>query len=283
MIKLPVPKYDVEKIVNDCISSWGLTASTKARKKRVEASLDEIVEESNRYMQRATAGELSLFRAHEELTHGATKEDMIRLYEDKFVSGGGRKYYEGIRGSASKCPYCRKREVTTIDHYLSKTKYPVFSVAPGNLVPSCSDCNKIKDNIEFTSRDEEVIHPYFDDFTQEKWISAQVIPNGEEPIAFAYKVSCPDAWDKTRKTRALNHFDVFKLARVYAFEASEELVTCLSRIKRDYSSGGEEQAKKALREDISALDSENLNSWRSAMYQAILDDDWFWDEYIKTC
>ena len=104
MIKLPVPKYDVEKIVNDCISSWGLTASTKARKKRVEASLDEIVEESNRYMQRATAGELSLFRAHEELTHGATKEDMIRLYEDKFVSGGGRKYYEGIRGSASKCP-----------------------------------------------------------------------------------------------------------------------------------------------------------------------------------
>lgn len=69
------------------------------------------------------------------------------------------------------CPYCNRHYTFTIqpndkhgpvrpqfDHFLPKSKYPVTALCFYNLVPSCSECNKLKGEGKIA------IHPYEDSF-----------------------------------------------------------------------------------------------------------------------
>lgn len=80
--------------------------------------------------------------------------------------------------------------------------------------------------------------------------------------------------------RASRHFETFKLNELYQSHASEEYIACLNRIKRLYKRGGRELAVADLREQIEDKDMIRLNTWQAAMYQAIIDSEWFWDEYL---
>ena len=48
------------------------------------------------------------------------------------------------------CPYCNKNELiisgswnsADLDHFLPQSKYPLFSLSLGNLIPACKDCNR---------------------------------------------------------------------------------------------------------------------------------------------
>ena len=72
MIKLEKPQFDMEEIVNACISNM----NQGEVKTRILSSKNEIVEESNEYDEKAKRGNLSSFKIHEKLGGGATKEDM---------------------------------------------------------------------------------------------------------------------------------------------------------------------------------------------------------------
>lgn len=278
MIKLEKPQFNQEDIITDCISNMrdGLI------KQRITNSKNEIVKESADYDQRACAGELSHILVHNMLKSGATKDDMTKLYDKKFVpkGEGGRKYYDAIKllSPNNRCPYCAQREVSTLDHYLPKAKYPTYAVTPYNLVPSCRDCNADKLDDDFCCREEETIHPYYDDFSNEKWIVAKMIE--KDPIAFEFEVKCPSNWDDIKKERAQNHFGKFELNKLYKPHASEEFIGCFNGIKRLYKRGGKELAIETLREQIVDKEVIRLNTWQAAMYQAIIDSEWFWNEYL---
>ena len=278
MIRLEKPEFDVEQIVNACVSNM----NEGERKNRIISSTNEIVKESKEYDTKASSGMLSSIEIHEELRSGASKDDMKKLYEDKFVpkGQGGREYYDAIKSRSpnNRCPYCAQREVSTLDHYLPKAKYPTFSVTPYNLIPSCKDCNTGKLTDVFNSREEEVIHPYYDDFSTEEWIVAKMIER--DPVAFEFQVKCPESWDETKKKRAENHFDKFHLNDLYKPYAAEEYVSCFSRIKRSYLRGGKDLAIENLKEDIDDKKKLRLNTWQAAMYQAIIDSEWFWNVHM---
>ena len=40
-----------------------------------------------------------------------------------------------------KCPFCGIGTVSTLDHYLPKSKYPALAITPKNMIPACRDCN----------------------------------------------------------------------------------------------------------------------------------------------
>jgi|GEM_PF-6612590 bacteriophage lambda ninG protein len=65
------------------------------------------------------------------------------------------KYREQMEGK--NCPYCgEKMTKVEIDHFLPKSKYPLLSIYSNNLIPSCIECNKEKDeNIELP-----ICHPF---------------------------------------------------------------------------------------------------------------------------
>lgn len=278
MIKLEKPEFSQEDIIRDCISNM----EDGILKQRIVDSKDEITRKSIEYDQKACMGELSHISVHNVLSGGATKDDMVKLYERKFVpqGEGGRKYYDAIKllPPNNRCPYCAQREVSTLDHYLPKAKYPTYAVTPYNLVPSCAICNTDKRDDNFDCREEETIHPYYDDFTSEKWIVANMIK--EEPIAFEFMVQCPEDWEDIKKVRAQKHFEKFELNRLYKPYASEEFRACFNRIKRLYKRGGKELAIEDLKEHIEDKEVIRLNTWQAAMYQAIIDSEWFWNVYL---
>ncbi len=62
------------------------------------------------------------------------------------------------------CSYCGSPGCGTLDHYYPKKLFPQFSIIPDNLVPCCYRCNKVKGEIFPITKDQRIIHPYFDDF-----------------------------------------------------------------------------------------------------------------------
>lgn len=277
MIKLTKPQYDQKKILDACTANM----REGVLKSHIKASAEEIINESIGYDKKAQKGNLSSIKVHDSLKSGATKDDMKKLYERKFVpeKGGGRDYYDAIMLLANgRCPYCGQRVVSTLDHYLPKSQYPTYAVTSYNLVPSCKDCNFGKLDMVCDTREKEIIHPYYDDFSDEKWIFAKMIE--QEPIAFEFRVKCPDTWDIIKKKRAQNHFEYFKLNELYKPYAAEEYICCLNRILRLYNIGGKELAIEDLKEHIEDREKVRTNTWQSAMYQAIIDSNWFWEEYM---
>lgn len=56
------------------------------------------------------------------------------------------------------CPYCNRDYINyraaavsgaQLDHFFSKSEYPLFAVCIYNLVPSCGNCNRVKSNQSF--------------------------------------------------------------------------------------------------------------------------------------
>ena len=81
--------------------------------------------------------------------------------------------------------------------------------------------------------------------------------------------------------RACNHFEVFELNDLYKPYACERFCEWLGRLKRILVKGGQEAAKEYLRECVEEKRGSRLNTWQAAMYDALLESDWFWKEYLK--
>ena len=82
------------------------------------------------------------------LCNGVDDADLVSGLQNNyaFLQGKGRALrplYDRILNAPQFgiCPYCGARRVSSIDHFLPKERFGVFSVFAVNLVPACSDCN----------------------------------------------------------------------------------------------------------------------------------------------
>ena len=79
------------------------------------------------------------------------------------------------------CPMCGSMHRGTLDHYLPKNKYPVFSIFSLNLIPACK-CNiKRKEILIGPNMGERILHPYFDACLSERLITAKFSDLGPVP------------------------------------------------------------------------------------------------------
>lgn len=189
----------------------------------------------------------------------------------------GRKFYDKLIISPPNgiCPLCSHRAVTTLDHYLPKSKYPRLSVVPINLIPACSDCNKSKLGGYPTLPEEEIIHPYFDDIENDLWLTATV--NQTTPPTIQYDVTPSPVWEQLLAERVKFHFDSFLLAKLYSTQAAVELVQINSSLIKLHKVSGIDGVRKYLLEAADSRNHANINSWQAAMYNAMATDDWFCD------
>ena len=279
MIRLEKPQMDLQTILDNCTSNMN-----EPRKSRIENVAQTIITESQSYDSLAESGQLYTIRKHNTVDSIATKEDMEALYTQKFVPAGqpNREYYDKIKLLAphNKCPYCGQNIVKTLDHYLPKSKYVTFTVTPYNLVPSCSDCNTLKLSSTFNEYSEQPFHPYYDNFDDEIWLKATLIE--EIPIAFYFYADPPCIWDETKRTRVINNFTRLKLNDIYKIHASELYQTRFKRIKSLFDTGGKSLALSRLEEFEEDERSLRNNTWKAAMYNAIINSDWYWDTYLTS-
>ena len=204
------------------------------------------------------------------------KDQMKVVYDYRMVKVGmpGRKYYDQIMDSApnGKCPLCSVRIADTLDHYLPKMKYPVYSVTPLNLVPACIQCNKGKLTDYPTSSEEQSLHPYYDDVENELWIKANVLQT--TPVSLEYFASPPTNWSHIQKDRVVFHFATYNLNGLFSSHANEELRGAIGQMINLYNN--DPQLLRAhLRECHNSRLALGINSWQAVMYGALLNDEWF--------
>ncbi|WP_324287187.1 HNH endonuclease [Bacillus cereus] len=101
------------------------------------------------------------------------------------------------------CPYCDWHEIekagVSIDHFLPKSKFPLFSIYPKNLVMSCPTCN---DRIKGDRIKLPIFHPYYDEVAN--YFKFRLV-NEEIKISFVKGINPLD------KKKAENFLSLFKV------------------------------------------------------------------------
>ncbi|MDX0833809.1 HNH endonuclease [Sinorhizobium medicae] len=206
-----------------------------------------------------------------------TKGSLVDLYRKYLVGGSeAREVYDALLVSSDgKCPFCGGiGQVHTLDHYLPKSNFPVYSVLPDNLVPCCRDCNSGKMISFATTQGEQSLHPYLDapKFFSERWVVATVCRT--DPISVEFSCSPPEEWPDVDKLRAKSHFDQYGLARRYSIQAGAELARVIDLRKKSLRVLEPMQFAAYLAENAQT-DSYDLNGWNRTMYWALQRTFWF--------
>jgi len=197
-----------------------------------------------------------------------------KFYSQQLVQNKkGKKIYNKILSSAplGRCPYCGIGQVSTLDHFLPKSKFPIFSVLPYNLVPSCKDCNTGKGTNFATEEEKQTLHPYYDNYTAEQWLYAEVLETSPVSVKFYVKVN--PHWDDIQKGRVKAHFQEYKLAHRFSIEASNELANLREKFLLYPMS--KVQIQRELIREYNIHKKRYLNSWQTALYQALSGSDWY--------
>lgn len=278
MRPLDKPDINVEDIFCACSEHF----RDKDLVNRLLSCKDSIVKISSDFDKLATEHET--YKMDESIANKGvvTDKELKKVYTEKMAAPNsiGKKYYSQILAMPHNelCPLCGARMVSTLDHYLPKAKYPSLSVTPTNLIAACRDCNFDKSDIEFTSSDDETLHPYYDNIENHRWLFCDVMESN--PISFKYGIKMMDTTDEILFQRITNHFDTFNLGKLYSVKASEMISGIESMLKRLYSRAGESAVRLQIEEDMLSRELLSLNSWQSAFYRGIHNSKWFFSEWI---
>ncbi|WP_148043025.1 HNH endonuclease [Methylocystis hirsuta] len=202
---------------------------------------------------------------------------MEKVYTQRMAKTGApaRDIYDEIFCSSpqGRCPLCGQRPVATLDHHLPKAHYPALAVAPLNLLPACSDCNKTKLASRPTRAEEVGLHPYYDDLGNEFWLKAQVIER--RPTALRFSVAAPASWNVVLTARVENHFRTLGLASLYASEAAEELINIRHQLIKLRALDTANAVRDELERRAQSCALGRPNGWRAAAYRAWQASNWF--------
>lgn len=202
------------------------------------------------------------------------KEEMVKLYNDKFAKVGqpGRRYYDQIIMAAKRgiCPMCGYGIVATLDHYMAKSDYFSLAVTPNNLIPACRDCNSGRGAVVFDSFEQTTIHPYYDDVQSFEWLRAVIIT--VNPFSVKYKID-ERITEEPIRSRLLQHLSTFNLSERYAAKAAEEVISLRCYFHSIFDEGGIIELRNYLSRIHRSCYANEKNSWRTALYKALLDSD----------
>jgi hypothetical protein len=276
MRRLPKPNLDVGAVYASCVQ--GVTDATAVT--RFQAAAHDMEHLAGLYDSRAAANELHLFAASEwgqpgQLVVGAlTKSDLTSLYTDYMVTRNApaRPFYDRLLiAPLGKCPYCGFGHVSTVDHYLSKARYPGFAVLPTNLVPCCGDCNHGK-GAGVSTANNQIPHPYYEApaIETDTWLFASI--EETTPARAQYSVLIPPGWPAALALRVQNYFRDLELAARFAVEAASEIVS-LSDLLVPLTNA--ELIRQKLQQDADIERARRTNTWKAALYEALASSAWY--------
>lgn len=275
MIKLDRPILDAKDVFVTCISR----VQDAELKARLEGVTQAVVDASAEFDDAATHTRLDWIAIQNLVGGVVTQAEMEAVYTQRMAKKGspGRDFYDALFTSApqGKCPLCGHRTVSTLDHHLPKAHYPALAVAPLNLVPACSDCNKSKLASVPANANEQTLHPYFDDIDGDRWLAAEVVL--AHPAALRFFVEAPTHWSARLRSRVERHFQTFGLGRLYSSEAADELLNIRHQLQLMHESGGAALVQIEMRKRAESCQQARRNGWRTATYQAFADSSLFCD------
>lgn len=269
MRRINHPAYDVTSTLAACAASIRNIDLTG----RLNGIGGDLIAAERQYIDLGSRSMLFTTLGSNGVAGQVSTDEMGRVYGGTFVkSKGTRHIYDAIKkGTANDiCPLCGQRVVSTLDHYLPWTVHPALAITPINLVPSCGDCNKTKLTYVASTDEDQLLHPYFDDFGRDQWIFADVIPGS--PAALRFEARPPAGWPTLWKRRAAKHFQVYGLGRLYGAHAAEELVNIRYALGEI---GSATDVQLHLYEQWRSRAAAHANSWSTSAYKAWSESSWF--------
>lgn len=277
---VPRPIFSHSQVFNACLLGTG-DAGVRSRCESIAVAMTL---HERRYNALASSGTLAIVDSHERggdlipVSNNATRGDLKGLYTKQMAKLGkpARAFYDAIRMSSAGnvCPYCGIGVVETLDHFLPKGHYSLYSVMPCNLVPSCRDCNTGKldggDGLFHMSS-----HPYFEDerVRTDRWLLASVVQTN--PAHAEFRFLAPITWSSDMSTRVLNHFESFELARRYSVQAAGRF-SFYAELISNFRSGGDALLDGFLLQCANAeVRAYGVNSWQAALASSVASDSWF--------
>lgn len=216
MMKLKKPDFSLKDVYPSCISHY----KDPNKEKLMKSIAPKLLEDEKRYLDRMKNQKLYLEQKNQTHNKKIKAKDLIDLYKRKLLNKDYdiRKYYDAIRISSKVCPFCGKRQTSTVDHFLAKAVYTNFTVTPINLIPCCKDCNTNKNAADFTEKEKVFFHPYEEDTDSFSWLIAKISVKSKELI-FDFSVTNQDI-DEITYQRMDNQFNLLKLKNFYSEEAN---------------------------------------------------------------
>lgn len=273
MKKLSKPNDDALDVFTACIDR----IRDNNLKMRLIACSQEIQDSAVEFDLKASNAQLHTILPKDNVATVVTVNEMKSVYTNRMAKklAPGRIYYDKLMSlpDHGRCPLCSQRVVSTLDHHLPKAHFPSLAVSPFNLIPACQDCNKTKSEVIPTCSEEETLHPYYDDVEQFVWVKAKI--RESIPVAIEFYVDPPNVCPPVLAGRMKYHFKAFRLAALYASHAAEELASIEYIVKRVHDKSGSAELKKYLSETAAGKKSVSLNSWQSALYSCLSENNWF--------
>ncbi|MBL0147106.1 MAG: HNH endonuclease [Chitinophagaceae bacterium] len=265
------------KSVKDILRIIAKEASRKRDADKIKDTETILTQREEIYIQKCSITSLFEIPMLTDITAEVKRPEMESFYSYRlrdYKNIEGRKIYDEIIMSAprGKCPYCSKRDANTVDHFLPQALYPSYAITPVNLVPSCSVCNTEKNYSFPTNQNDQTLHPYFDNIEDDDWLQAELIIS--EPIHFNFFVNNPGNWTELLFERVCYHFNSYNLNNLFSSEAIDELNSMHLQLKNQFNNGAA-NLKDFLAETFESKLAVERNSWRTAMYKAMLNNDWF--------
>lgn len=277
MLEIERPEYSASAVFEDCIH----VKTNKNLRKKLEGILVDVVTAETIYDQKAKTLAFHEIKATQGVGNSVNTSEMEDLYVNVFARKSSpvrAKYYDELRllPENGTCPMCGQRDVSTLDHYLPKSKNPSLAVTPINLVPVCQECNHTKREYHPETADKQYIHPYYDKLPMGIWLVADL--DKTKPPALKFRVSPPEDCDETLAKRLIWHFEELNLAWLYTSQAGKTLAGIADKLKAAGDRGGKDEVRFLLSEDARSWSKTNLNGWQAVMYRTLAESDWFCEE-----
>lgn len=272
MRRINRPGFTVRTVFASCVA----TVDDDVLRQGLEECADTIEEAETDLEEKIVTNQIHTVEQKSTVYGNIGKAEMEIVYKYRMLRKGKppRQFYDKLILSApgQKCPLCLQRLVTTLDHYLPKAKYPIFAVTPINLIPACTDCNKIKLAQDPADESEITLHPYFDNVEDHSWLKCKVLETN--PITFDFYVDV-NFYPGLLGERLEYHFSSFELNKLYRTHAVEELQNKKFWLKKIFNRGGVDELREHLLECYDSSNDNFLNSWHTALYEGMLLNEWF--------
>lgn len=210
---------------------------------------------------------------------------MLNLYGYRMVNAEGRDLYDLLKIHSTTCLLCGVRTTFELDHFLPKSIFWIYAITPKNLLPSCSECNKLKSEKNPHDPENRFIHPFFDDLHSDfPWLRSVIVFEQEVPTVQFYIEPDP-AWSAALRTRVMNHFEKLELSNLYSKTAEPTVRSMRVELARLWISGGDEIGGLLVRDRLldrhkSSIIEYSINHWTSATFAALANSEEYCDAYF---
>ncbi|ELA7014802.1 HNH endonuclease [Vibrio parahaemolyticus] len=277
----------IHSLEPDKVTQYYSNKSGASRKKKATISRinGNLLNDAILYQKLATTKNLHLIKSQMSTLNGNEEKVLSLLYESHLKGSGVRAF---IFNQSLVCVGCQKNYATnrsTLDHFLPSSIFPNFYVLPWNLVPTCGDCNRKKNDVEPKKKIENLPHPYFNPITFKKnWL--KVVIHEEKPLKFS--LDFDNSLASIEKNMVYNHLKAYDLEDVFESHISTAFDEHDDDFQEIFTDSGADNLKdyiKVLMNEEYISPSRLKKYWpiniEYALYLGLSESDWFCNHYYS--